>query len=215
MKIEFCLETLIEFSSIKEKEFIMCWAYRFAEPIISADATNIAIPHMGRIIRSGQEAAILAHRKGKLTWIKSRFGMSFPKSGGGRQLIWNARDDKLKTNETWTRLIRQRFAIPVNAYVENTPNEIWYVGNPAWLIGFYDTDQDGGAVVVTEDNGQGLRKPILIETDRVIPWLTAKQWAALPELERAPRAVFAEADLFVAKQLEADARTKVPLPNAA
>lgn len=193
----------------------MCWAYRFADAGIAADATNLAIPHAGRITRAGQEAAILVVRGGKLTWTTSRYGISFPKSGGGRQLIWNARDDKLETVETWSQLERQRFAIPIDAFVENAPGETWFVGQKAWMVGLFSTERDGGSVTITEQGPGDMRMPILVDTQHAVAWLEAKPWNARPGLARAPRLKYAEADLFEGKRLSTDARTTVPLPKAA
>lgn len=193
----------------------MCWAFRFAEFDVAADATNIAIPHLGRITRAGQQAAILTHRGGQPTWMALRYGLTFAKSGGGRQMIWNARDDKIDKIEAWSQMIRQRFVIPVDAFVENAPGETWYVGPQAWMVGLYDTDEDGGAVTITEQGPGDTRSPILIGTADAMAWLEAKQWNAIPGLGRASRIAFAEADLFEGKRLETDARTRIPLPKAA
>lgn len=193
----------------------MCWAYRFADSGVAADATNLAIPHFGRITRAGQQAVVLVRRGGTLQWLASRYGLTFAKSGGGRQLIWNARDDKLNKVETWTQMIRQRFAVPVDAYVENAPGETWYVGPMAWMVGFYDTDEDGGCVTITEQGVGDERKPILVDGASAMAWLEAKQWNALPGIAAATRIVYTEADLFEGKRLGIDARTSVPLPKAA
>ena len=193
----------------------MCWAYRFADGGIAAAQESIAAPHVGRITRAGQEASLLTRRGGLPTWMASRYGMMFAKSGGGRQLIWNARDDKLEAVETWARLIRQRFAVPVDAYVENAPGETWYVGPTSWMLGLYDVERDGGSVVITEQGPRDDRRPVLVSRDSAMAWLLAEQWEALPVLARSQRTRFMEADLFEGKRLATDARTTVPLPKAA
>jgi len=193
----------------------MCWAYRFKNDAVAAEGTEVAIPHSGRITRAGQEAALLTTKGGGLAWIVARYGISFPKSGGGRQLIWNARDDKLEKVETWARLIRQRFAVPVDAYVENAPGETWHVGSTAWMVGFYDEDSNGGAVTITEAGRGEERRPILIGRDDALAWLAAKPWSALEKLSEARRIEFCEAGLFEMKSLAIDARTSVPLRRAA
>ena len=193
----------------------MCWAYRFAEDSIAADATNLAIPHYGRITRAGQKAAILVIRRGKLQWMESRYGMSFQKSGGGRQLIWNARDDKIDKIESWACLMGQRFAVPVDAFVEHAPGETWYVGPKAWMVGYYDTDEHGGSVTITEQGEGDARIPILVNGSHALAWLQAKEWEALPELKKASRIGYQEADLFEGTRLSTDARTTIPLPKAA
>lgn len=196
----------------------MCWAYRVSSPSqtahIDAQDYDIIAPHTGRITRAGKEAAILVKRRGQMRWMASRYGMLLPQAGSGRQLIWNARDDKLDTVELWARLIRQRFAVPIDAYVETTSDETWYVGPDAWMVGFYDTEANGGAVAVTEASGDR-RVPILIGRDDALAWLEAQQWDALPMLKRVPRITFNEADIFQTKSLSTDARTRVPLPKAA
>jgi putative SOS response-associated peptidase YedK len=193
----------------------MCWAYRFTDGGIAAAQENLAKPHNGRITRAGQEAVVLTRRGGIPTWLQSRYGIAFQKSGGGKQLIWNARDDKLDSVETWSQLIRQRFAVPVDAYVENAPGETWYVGQTAWMLGFYDTDRDGGTVVITEQGKGDERLPIMVGRETALAWLAAQQWEALPLLETAQRIRFSEADLFEGKMLATDARTHVPIPKAA
>lgn len=193
----------------------MCWAYRFTNGGIAAAQETLAAPQIGRIIRAGQEAVVLTRRGGLPTWLQSRYGMSFPKSNGSRQLIWNARDDKLTTVETWAQLIRQRFAVPVDAYVENAPSETWHVGPTGWMLGFYDTDRNGGAVIVTEQGPTDERRPVLVGRDSALAWLAAQQWEALPLLATAPRVEFKEADLFEGKSLATDARTRVPIAKAA
>jgi putative SOS response-associated peptidase YedK len=193
----------------------MCWAYRFADGGIAAANEAIAAPHAGRITRAGQETPMLVRRAGLPTWELSRYGMSFPKSGGGRQLIWNARDDKMDKVESWARLMRQRFAVPVDAYVENAPGETWYIGPVSWMVGVFDTSRDGGAVVITKQGQGDDRMPILLDRQDALAWLAADHWDALPGLLKAPSRTFAEADLFEGKSLATDARTTVPLRRAA
>lgn len=193
----------------------MCWAFRFAENTVMANNPAIATPHAGRITRAGKDAALLVREGDHLGWESRRYGISFPKVEGGSKLIWNARDDKIDKVETWYRLIRQRFAVPIDAYVESTPRETWHVGDAAWAVGIYSVTADGGAVIVTESDGSGGRRPILLDAEHAIAWIRAEQWDAMPHLHQAPRMAFRKADLFETKRLEADARSKVPLPRAA
>lgn len=194
----------------------MCWAYRSAATTIAAANAEISTPHHGRITSAGREASVLIHKGGITQWLAIRYGMQLPAAGRGMQLIWNARSDKLATVETWARLIRQRFAMPVDAYVENAPAETWHTGPTAWMVGFYDTDRDGGAVVITEGEVDGSRRlPVLVGEETAMEWLSATQWNAVPALMRSSRIAFREADLFASKALSADARTRVPLKKAA
>ena len=193
----------------------MCWAFRFADAATAAANESATTPHLGRITRAGQETPILVRRSGLPTWETIRYGMSFPKSGGGRQLIWNARDDKMDKVESWSRLMRQRFAVPVDAYVENAPGETWYVGPTAWMAGVFDTSRDGGAVVITEQGAGDERLPVLMSRQDALAWLAADHWDAMGVLAKASRVRFAEADLFAGKSLSTDARTTVPLRRAA
>ena len=83
------------------------------------------------------------------------------------------------------------------------------------MVGFYDTDEDGGSVTITEAGAGDARIPILLPTEHAVAWLEAKQWDAIPGLGRAPRVRYVEADLFEGKRLATDARTTVPLRRAA
>lgn len=192
----------------------MCWAFRMADGGVDAQGADLSAPFVGRISRAGQDAAVLVRERGSMSWTTMRYGLTFAKSGGGRQMIWNARDDKVDVVESWARLSKLRFAVPVDAYVENAPDERWFAGPPAWLVGYYDPDRDGGAAVLTEDGPHG-RMPVVVGADAAMEWLKADPWDALAVLRRAPRRRFDEADLFQAKRLEADARTRVPLRRAA
>lgn len=193
----------------------MCWAFRVADADgVVADNSSAIASRAGRIVRSGQEGVALVKSKGRLTWMPHRYGMIFPKAGGGTQLIWNAREDKLDTVDSWTRLIRQRVAVPVDAYVENAPTETWLVGERGWMVGFFNTDRDGGMVFITGGDGEG-RRPVIMSTADALTWLHAEQWDVRPHLAKAPRFDYREADLFESKRLSADARTTVPLPKAA
>lgn len=196
----------------------MCWAYRVAPATVTtkieAEDYDLIAPLIGRIACAGRETAVLVNRKGVVRWLPTRYGMMLPNVGGRRELRWNARDDKLDTVELWARLVRQRFAVPVDAYVETAPVETWYVGPEAWMVGFYDTEPHGGSVAITEAHGDR-RVPILVDRTTAMAWLTAKQWSAVPDMLRAPRIRYAEADIFEAKSLSTDARTKVPLARAA
>lgn len=196
----------------------MCWGYRVAPATVTtaidAEDYELIAPLIGRIACAGRETAVLVNRRAVTRWLPTRYGMMLPNAGGRRELRWNARDDKLDKVELWSRLIRQRFAVPIDAYVESAPNETWHVGPEAWLIGFYDTEPHGGSVAITEGDGDR-RIPILVDRAAAMAWLGAKQWDAIPCLARATRIRYAEADIFEAKALSTDARTKVPLARAA
>lgn len=196
----------------------MCWAYRVAPATVTtkieAEDYDLIAPLIGRIACAGRETVVLVNRKGVMRWLPTRYGMMLPNVGGRRELRWNARDDKLDTVELWARLVRQRFAVPIDAYVETAPVETWYVGPEAWMVGFYDTEPHGGSVAITEGHGDK-RVPILVDRVTAMAWLTAKQWNAVPDVLRAARIRYAEADIFEAKSLSTDARTKVPLARAA
>lgn len=192
----------------------MCWAYRVAAGDIAAINTPVSEPFVGRINRAGQETAVLMMKGGQPTWVPTRYGVQMPASGGGRQMVWNARDDKLKTLEQWSRLIRMRHVIPIDAFVENVPEETWYTGAPAWLIGLHDPYDAGGAVTITEQSGAD-RRPVVTDAAGARAWLQASQWDVIPTLGRINRIAYAEADLFESTSLSTDARTRVPLRRAA
>ena len=192
----------------------MCWAYRVAISDIQAANEQVATPHEGRITRAGQEACVLMATGSSLTWTNTRYGITMAASGGGRQMVWNARDDKLDSMQQWTSLIRQRMAIPIDAYVENIPAETWFTGPTGWIIGFNDSEPHGGAVAITEQKGAN-RIPIVTDAAGALEWLNAKQWNALGKLSSIARIGFGEADLFESKRLAIDARTRVAIPRAA
>lgn len=194
----------------------MCWAFRVADVAVRATAAEIVEPHLGRIVGSGREMPILVRRGTSYTWMSSRYGMILPGERGRRNLVWNARDDRLEAVETWARYVRQRFAVPIDAYSENDGVEMWRSGGPAFLVGFYDADlaDGGGAVAVTTQDGDR-RPPVLISRADAARWLEAPQWEVVPMLKRMARVPFGEADVFESKRLSADARTRVPLRKAA
>lgn len=192
----------------------MCWAFRLADVGVRAANAEIASPHLGRIVTSGRQAPILIHKGGTFHWLESRYGMMLAGERGTRNLVWNARDDKLETFAPWLRLIRQRFALPIDAYADKNGVEVWRVGEPAFMLGFYDTDAGGGSVAVTEQINDA-RPPILVSRSDAARWLEASQWEALPLLRKLARVRFQEVDLFENKRLETEARNRIGIRKAA
>lgn len=190
----------------------MCWAYKAAESGIKGANVETQAPHVGRITRAGQSAAMLADHRGTLGWIPTRYGMTIQIPAS--KLVWNARDDKLSTTEPWTRLVRQRCVVPIEAYVESKPAETWFIGPVAYLVGYFDRSTSGGWVAITEADGAG-RRPVLVDEAAARAWLSAEQYEVEGLVGAMTRVGYAEADLFQAKALSADARTRVPLARAA
>lgn len=193
----------------------MCWGYRIAKAGITAEeGRDFHDAHVGRVTISGRETVMLTKQRGHLLWSTIRYGMMLSGDLGKKNLFWNARDDKLDVSEAWSRLIRQRCVVPIDAFVENNPKEEWHTGKTAWALGLYDTTPGGGMVLVTEDNGNGGRRPILTDLDGARSWINAKQWDAIEAMRKAARTIFTPADIFDAKTLAVEARTKVPLVTA-
>lgn len=192
----------------------MCWAYRFSKTDFVAANAELTNLHEGRVIRSGKESVILTMERGLPTWTTTRWGTMFPKENGGNQMIWNARDDKIKQKMEWRNMLGSRFVIPVDAYVENNPNETWYKGETGWLVGIFSRRRRNSATI-TEEGPDGTRRPILIQERDVIKWLSCESYDAMDLLRKIGRVSMAEADLFETKALEIEARSHVAVPRAA
>lgn len=192
----------------------MCWAYRLRDAGLDAGKGSLAAPTVGQVVRAGQAAVVLIEERGGLEWMETRYGVMLHR-GGRRQLIWNARDDKIETSDTWTRLDRQRFAVPIDAYVENAPTETWFVGPQAWMIGYYDDERDGGCVTITETGIGADRIPVLVDAAAAKAWILADPWDAGDVMRAAARIVYDKADAAAAASLSAQARERSVVPRAA
>lgn len=192
----------------------MCWAYRFSKTDYVAANAELTDLHAGRVIRSGKESVILTMEKGLPTWTTIRWGTMFPKENGGNQMFWNAREDKIKKTIEWRNMLGSKFAIPIDAYVENNPDETWYKGETGWLVGIFSRRRMNSAVI-TEEGPQGERRPIIIQERDVIKWLACESYDALDNLKKMGRVIMEEADLFDSKSLGIEARSTVPVPRAA
>lgn len=192
----------------------MCWAYRLRDAGLDAGKDALAAPNVGQVVRAGQGAVVLIEERGGLEWMETRYGVMLHR-GGRRQLIWNARDDKIATSDTWTRLNRQRFAVPIDAYVENSPTETWFVGPDAWMIGYYDDDRDGGCVTITETGVGADRIPVLVDAAAAEAWIRADAWDAEDIMRAAPRIVYRKAEAGAAAALSTQARERSTVPRAA
>lgn len=187
----------------------MSWGFRFAIPA-SARATGIenVRDYDRRVASAGSLVPYLKRQHGVPCWATARYGIKLSSAGRSR-LFWNARRQALSTNESWARLLHQRIAIPIDAYVENRPLRGWQVGPAAWLPGLISVADDGGIVIITEPHGDG-GSPILFTQAAAIAWLDAKPWDTLKMLDGA-RACYEEADIFVAASLDRERQTRVPL----
>jgi len=187
----------------------MSWGYRLSVPENArAKGIESVRPFNGRVVTSGKRIPYLQRRNGEAEWQTSRYGMQLYNSGIGK-LFWNAKKESLETNEKWTRLIRMRIVIPVDAYVESAPTRSWLVGPRAWIPGLLDTSITGGIVTITESN-EGGGSPILLTQSAAIAWLDAKPWDAIKTLN-GDRESFQLADIFVAAKLDMESKTKAPI----
>lgn len=188
----------------------MCWAMRIAvPPRARAEGIDAVRKYDGRIVRSGQKICYLEGSGEQRRWQEARFGMRLMQ-GSNSKLFWNAREDKLRINESWTRLIGQRVIVPFDAYVDSNPDDRWYKGERAWLPGLISKDFDGGIVTITEE-GQDGRRPIIMPDEDAISWLDCRVWDALKTLSDCTRLVMSEVDEFERAQLKVDARTRVAI----
>lgn len=170
----------------------MCWAMRIAiPPQAAAKGIGNVQKYDGMVSKNGQKICYLESAGQQRSWNEARFGIEL-KQGASSRLFWNAREDKLRINESWTRLIGQRVAIPIDAYVDSNPSVNWYAGPRAWLPGLISRDVDGGIVTITEDSPRG-RRPILLCDQDAISWIDCKVWDALKTLTTSTRLIMEEA----------------------
>lgn len=188
----------------------MSWGYRLSVPEgARAPGIEIAQPFDTRVVISGKRIPYLERVNGKAKWGASRYGMTLYNSGSGK-LFWNAKKEALQTNETWSRLIRMRIAIPIDAYVESSPVRKWMVGERSWIPGLLNPAASGGIVAITESDEGGGGNPILLTQEAAINWLDSKDWNAIKALE-GERVPYEEADVFVAARLDMESKSKIPI----
>ena len=159
-----------------------------------------------RVVRSGQKITYLEGASTQRRWVETRYGLKLT-TGTKSQLFWNARSETVKQTESWNRLVGQRVAIPVDRYGESKPRPEWYKGDRAWMPGLVSRAFEGGIVTLTEDDGNGGRKPILISDAGAIAWLDAKTWDALRLLEQMDRTSYVPVDDFEFASLNAEAKS--------
>lgn len=188
----------------------MCWGFRFDIPDRArAPGVEQVRSYHGRVATSGKTVPILRREAGQPTWSTARFGMML-RLGLSAKLIWNARRSSLRTNEQWARLIEQRVAIPINAFVQNEPERSWYVGQRAWLPALINRSPDGGVVVINEGHDGDGGGPILLDQSAAMAWLDAAPWDAIARLD-GERASYALADVFTAAHLDRESSSRVPI----
>ena len=107
------------------KELKMSWGYRLRIPEgARANGIDRVLPYENRVVTAGKLIPFLERVKGRPSWGTARYGLNLY-SGHSGKLFWNAKKESLRTNETWSRLMRMRIAIPVDAYVESSPTRCW------------------------------------------------------------------------------------------
>lgn len=187
----------------------MSWGYRFAIPERArAEGIDDVRAYDGRVANAGSLIPYLRRDAGVPRWAMARYGVMLS-SAGRTRLFWNARRESLSTNESWARLLHQRIAVPINAYVENRPLRGWQVGPVAWLPGLISVADDGGIVIINEAKGGG-GSPILFTQAAAMAWLDAQPWDTIKMLDCA-RVSFEEADIFIAASLDRERQSRVPL----
>lgn len=184
----------------------MTWGFQLDIPS-NARGENIdaARPYHSRVVTAGKRITALRRNNGNPIWIQNRFGIML-QFGHSSKLFWNAKRDTIKTNEQWSRLMRQRIAIPVTAYVENAPDRRWYIGERGWIPGLVSNSHDGGIVTINNEKGS----PIILEQNTAIEWLDVPAWNALEKLDE-NNIQFNEADPFEYARLNSESSTKVPI----
>tara|TARA_B100000678_G_scaffold250912_1_gene225980 strand:- start:1013 stop:1585 length:573 start_codon:yes stop_codon:yes gene_type:complete len=188
----------------------MSWGYRLRIPEgARANGIDKVLPYEKRVVTAGKLIPFLERVKGRPSWGAARYGLNLY-SGHSGKLFWNAKKESLRTNETWSRLMRMRIAIPVDAYVESSPTRCWMTGPAAWVPGLYDPSVSGGIVTITEALAEGGGRPLLLDQKTAIRWLDATQWNALAVLEQG-KVQYEMADIFVSARLDAESKSKVPI----
>ena len=187
----------------------MCWGFRFSIPLnAKASGIQAARAYHQRASSSGRSIPYLERRNGTPEWKVDRYGLMLKLGRNGR-LFWNAKREALKTNEHWARLMRQRVAIPVDAYVESSPCRTWHAGERAWIPGLVDLDHDGGIVTITEPSSSG-GQPILLTQAAAMAWLDAHPWDAVETLS-GDRIPFTKSDIFLSAALDREMSSKAAL----
>lgn len=187
----------------------MSWGYRFSIPEAArAEGIEEARPFDGRVVTTGKLVPYLERTRGKAKWQLSRYGLTMY-SGSQGKIFWNAKRESLKSNERWSRLMRMRVILPVDAYVESSPTRRWMKGDRAWVPGLLDPSSNGGIVTITEAAEEG-GVPILLDQEAAIAWLDANQWEAESKLS-GQRIAFEEADVFLSARLDTESKSKIPI----
>ena len=188
----------------------MSWGYRLSVPE-GARAAGIETvqPFNTRVVISGKRIPYLERINKQPRWDAARYGMMLFNSGSGK-LFWNAKRESLATNETWSRLMRMRVVIPIDAYVESSPVRKWMVGERAWVPGLLNPAPSGGIVAITESDQERGGNPILLSQDAAIEWLDADHWNAVKTLD-GQRVKYEEADVFVSARLDTESKSKIPI----
>lgn len=188
----------------------MSWGFRFDIPEqAKAEGIKAAARFNGRAANSGKDIPVLIRKNGVPSWAIARYGLML-RLGASARFLWNARRESLQTNENWTRLIGQRVAIPVNAYVENAPSRSWNTGTRGWVPGLFDQSYDGGVVAITEAHGSEGGSPIILTQAAAMAWLDSEPWNAIARLD-GERVHFEQADVFTAAALDRELQSRVPI----
>ena len=187
----------------------MSWGYRLSIPETArADGYEDAMKFDGRVVTTGWQMPFLERPGGRSQWGLARYGQTMF-SGSKPRIFWNAKRESLKTNEKWSRLLRMRVLIPIDAYVESSPTRRWMSGERAWVPGLIDPSRDGGIVTITESvDGGGV--PILLEQEAAMAWLNANQWDAVSTLD-GKRVEFSQSDIFLSAKLDTESKASPPI----
>jgi len=187
----------------------MSWGYRLSIPETArADGYEDAMKFDGRVVTTGRQMPFLERPGGRSQWGLARYGQTMF-SGSKPRIFWNAKRESLKTNEKWSRLLRMRVLIPIDAYVESSPTRRWMSGERAWVPGLIDPSRDGGIVTITESvDGGGV--PILLEQEAAMAWLNANQWDAVSTLD-GKRVEFSQSDIFLSAKLDTESKASPPI----
>ena len=187
----------------------MSWGYRISIPDTArADGSEDALKFDGRVITTGRLAPFLERPNGKPKWGLSRYGQTMF-SGSKPRIFWNAKRESLKTNEKWSRLLRMRVLLPIDAYVESVPTRRWMSGDRAWIPGLIDPARDGGIVTITESAQEG-GVPILLTQEAGLAWLDASPWEVDTLLDGS-RLEFTQADIFLSAKLDMESKARPPV----
>ena len=187
----------------------MSWGYRLSIPDTArAEGSEDAMKFNERVVTTGRLVPYLERPGRKSQWSLARYGQTMF-SGSKPRIFWNAKRESLKTNEKWSRLLRMRVVIPINAYVESAPTRRWMSGERAWIPGLIDPSRDGGIVTITESAEQG-GVPILLTQEAGLAWLDANQWDAVSLLD-GERVEYQQADIFLSAKLDTESKARPPV----